>query len=245
MQFDFDYFKIKMIADILWYLSWFLAWYISYKYYFKNKLISIPFRNNEEKLFYYLGLFWWAMFFWWFISTLDHYLLTWWNDGIVLSKTVAWAIAWWVISSELFKKIYNIKFNRWVLFIPSLCLWIIVWRIWAFFIWLKDHTHGVTTSLPWGYDYWDGIMRHPSQIYEIIVLSLIFIIVIIWLKYKKEWWINNGFYFFCLIYFIYRFLVGFIMPYSHFWIWMNTIQIVSIWMIIYSVYKIIITQNGK
>lgn len=245
MQFDFDYFKVKIIADMLWYVYGFLAWYLFYKFYFKKNTVSIPFRNSEEKLFYYLSILAWAMFFWWFVSTLDHFLLTRWTDWIVLSKTVAWAIAWWVLSSEIFKKIYKIKFNRWVLFVPSLIIWILVWRIWAFLIWLRDNTHWIATSLPWWFDYGDWINRHPAQIYEIIVLFFILIIFVLWLRYKKNWWINNWFFVFTFIYFFYRFLVWFVMPYSHFWFGMNTIQIVSIFMIIYSIYKLKITNYEK
>jgi prolipoprotein diacylglyceryltransferase len=242
---DLDYFKVKIIADILWYISGFLAWYLSYKYYFKKHLVSIPFRNLEEKLFYYLWILAWAMFFAWFVSTLDWYLLKWFPDGIVLSKTVAWAIAGWVISSEIIKKIYNHDFNRGVLFVPSLTIWIIVGRVGAFLIWLRDNTHGLETTLPWWYDYGDGILRHPSQIYEIIVLLTILIIFIIWIKYKKDWWITNWFFIFTLLYFTYRFLVWFVMPYSHFWFGMNTIQVVSVGMIIYSVYKLMKYNYGK
>lgn len=242
---DIEYFQVKIIADSLGYLSWWLAWYLSYKYYFKKYLISIPFRNLEEKLFYYLGILWWAMFFGIFVSTLDWYLLKWFPDGIVLSKTVAWAIAWWVISSEIIKKIYSLDFNRGVLFVPSLVIWIIVGRIWAFLIWTRDNTHWLATTLPWGYDYGDGILRHPAQIYEILVLIIILTIFIIWIRKNRDWFITNWFFIFTLIYFSYRFLVWFVMPYSHFWFGMNTIQIVSIWMIGYSIYKLRKYNYGK
>lgn len=245
MWFDFDYFKVKIIADMLGYTFWWLAWYLSYKYYFEKHFIFIPFRNLEEKLFYYLGMFWWAMFFWIIVSTFDYYLVYWAKEGFVLSKTVAWAITGWVIASEVVKKIYNLDFNRWVLFVPSLIVWIAVGRIGAFLIWLRDNTHGIVTNLPWWYDYGDGLLRHPTQIYEILVLLLIWIIFIIWLKIEKEWWIINGFFIFCFVYFLYRFLVGFIMPYSDFWFGMNTIQVVSIGMIIYAFYKFKKYNYGK
>ena len=235
---DIDYFKVKIIADILWYVSGFLAWYFSHRLFFTKDKIFIPFKNIEEKIFYYLAILGWGMFFWIIVSTFDDYIVNWAENGLLVSKTVAWAIAGWVISSEIFKKIYNIKFNRWVLFVPSLTIWIIVWRIWAFLIWIRDNTHWLATTLPWWYDYWDWILRHPAQIYEIIVLFFILIIFILWLKYKKDWWIENWFFIFTLIYFLYRFWIWFVMPYSHFWFWLNTIQVISIWMIIYSIYKL-------
>jgi phosphatidylglycerol:prolipoprotein diacylglycerol transferase len=35
---------------------------------------------------------------------------------------------------------------------------------------LDDHTYGVATSLPVGIDFGDGILRHPTQLYEIVFL---------------------------------------------------------------------------
>ena len=243
---DFDYFKVKIITDLLGYTWWFLAWYLSVKYYFSRNIPKTPLRNLEEKIFYYLWVFGWAMFFAILISTFDNFVNNYgWWDKVYLTKSIAWAICWWVIYSEIFKKIYNHNFNRWVLFVPSLVVWTIIWRIGAFIIWLRDNTHWIPTNLPWWYDYWDHILRHPAQIYEIIILTIFWIIFIFWLKYKKEYFIKKWFFLFTLIYFSYRFLVGFIMPYSNFWLWLNTIQVVSIWMIIYSIYKLKFKVYGK
>ena len=243
-----NYYLVKIIADLLGYFSWIIVWYLSYKYYFKNYIQSV-FVNNEQKLFYYLWILSWAMFFGILISTFDNYISgyfakNFWS-GIVLSKTIAWAIAWWVIASEIIKKIYKLNFNSWVTFVPSLVIWTIVWRIGAFNIGLRDNTHGIATDFAWWYDYWDWILRHPTQIYEIIVLLFIWVLLVVWLRYKKDLWLKNGFYIFCFIYFLYRFLVWFIMPYSHFWFWLNTIQIVSIGMIIYAIYKLNKYNYGK
>ena len=234
---DYDYFKVKIVADLLGYICWLSVGYFSYKYYFKKQLILIPFRSFEEKLFYYLWVLAWALFFAMIISSFDNFVVNWWSK-IVLSKSIAWAICGWVISSEIIKKIYNLDFNRWVLFVPSLVVWTIVGRLWAFFIGLRDNTHWNPTNLPWWYNYWDWINRHPAQLYEILVLIIFWIIFYFWLKYKKEYWIINWFFWFTLVYFSYRFLVWFVMPYSHYWIGLNTIQIVALWMIGYSIYKL-------
>lgn len=236
---DQEYYFFKLIADSCGYIAGIITGFLFGKYFFKKEQISIPFHNSEQKFLYYLSMLAGAMWFGMFISTLDWYLFHGFPDGqIVLSKTVAWAIAGWVIASEIFKKIYKISFNRGVLLVPSLCIGILVGRIGAFCIGLRDNTHGIATSLPWWYDYWDGILRHPTQIYEIIILALIFIIFLFGIKFYKKWFIENGFFVFTLIYFLYRFFVGFLMPYSNFWLGMNTIQIVSIAMIAYSFYKL-------
>jgi phosphatidylglycerol---prolipoprotein diacylglyceryl transferase len=46
-------------------------------------------------------------------------------------------------------------------------------RLGCFFTGLSDRTYGLATTLPWGVDFGDGIVRHPTQIYEsLYVLAL-------------------------------------------------------------------------
>jgi phosphatidylglycerol---prolipoprotein diacylglyceryl transferase len=47
---------------------------------------------------------------------------------------------------------------------------IAVGRIGCFLAGLHDDTYGVATTLPWGVDLGDGVMRHPSPLYEIAFL---------------------------------------------------------------------------
>ena len=35
---------------------------------------------------------------------------------------------------------------------------------------LADDTYGISTALPWGVDFGDGVARHPTQAYEIVFL---------------------------------------------------------------------------
>lgn len=45
-------------------------------------------------------------------------------------------------------------------------------RLGCFFTGLEDHTYGIATTLPWAIDFGDGILRHPTQLYEIVWLLL-------------------------------------------------------------------------
>lgn len=40
---------------------------------------------------------------------------------------------------------------------------------------LWDQTYGVATHLPWGWDYGDGVARHPTALYEAILLAISYI----------------------------------------------------------------------
>lgn len=226
-----------MIADFSGYISWIVVWY----WFYKNIFSKYPSLKNplskQENFDYLLSIISGAFCFWILFSTLDNYLINP-NQEIVLTKSIAASIFWAVFFSELFKYIHKVQFNTGVVFIPSLVVWMIFWRIWAFMIWLRDHTHGIPTTLPWGVDYGDGITRHPLQIYEITILSIFFIFFIFLLQYKRDWLLKNGFFLFTLTYFSYRFVIWFISPYSHFWWWLNTYQVISLGMIMYSLYKI-------
>lgn len=43
-------------------------------------------------------------------------------------------------------------------------------RIGCFVAGLHDDTYGVATTLPWGVDFGDGVSRHPTQVYDAIVV---------------------------------------------------------------------------
>ena len=43
-------------------------------------------------------------------------------------------------------------------------------RIGCFLAGLHDDTYGLPTALPWGVDFGDGVPRHPTQLYEIVVV---------------------------------------------------------------------------
>jgi phosphatidylglycerol:prolipoprotein diacylglycerol transferase len=50
---------------------------------------------------------------------------------------------------------------------------IAIGRIGCFLAGLHDDTYGVPTTLPWGFDLGDGVVRHPSALYEIAFLGVL------------------------------------------------------------------------
>ncbi len=57
--------------------------------------------------------------------------------------------------------------------VPALAMGLIIGRIGCQLSGTWDLTYGTPTSLPWAWDYGDGIGRHPTACYEIILLSLL------------------------------------------------------------------------
>ena len=158
---------------------------------------------------------------------------------MLISKSIAWALFWWVITAELYKYLNHITTPTGILFLPGIVLGVLVGRIWAIMTWIRDFTYGLPTSLPWGMNFGDGILRHPTMIYEMILLIIFFVIFCIWLySNHRKWWITNGFYVYIIVYFLYRFLVGFIQPYSTWWLGLSTYQVIAIPMVVYGCWMI-------
>jgi phosphatidylglycerol---prolipoprotein diacylglyceryl transferase len=53
-------------------------------------------------------------------------------------------------------------------FVTPILLGLVIGRIGCFIAGLADDTFGNPTALPWGFDFGDGIRRHPTQLYDIL-----------------------------------------------------------------------------
>jgi len=76
-----------------------------------------------------------------------------------------------LVGVEIAKKISGISHSTGDDFVLPLIVGTIIGRIGCFLAGLHDSTYGVATTLPWGVDFGDGIARHPTQIYEMLVVS--------------------------------------------------------------------------
>jgi prolipoprotein diacylglyceryltransferase len=92
--------------------------------------------------------------------------------------------------------------------IVPIAVGVFIGRIGCFMSGLNDNTHGAPTSLGWGWDYGDGILRHPVQVYEMIGVAILTAVILIsWKKFAGERTRFRVFLFgFCLI----RFLIEFV-----------------------------------
>ena len=82
-------------------------------------------------------------------------------------KTIVGGLAGGLLGVELAKKALGLARATGDLFAIPLAAGIAIGRIGCFLTGLDDHTHGVATTAPWGVDFGDGVLRHPTQLYEI------------------------------------------------------------------------------
>jgi prolipoprotein diacylglyceryltransferase len=86
-------------------------------------------------------------------------------------KTIIGGLVGGLIAVEVVKRAMGIRRSTGDLYAPALAVAIAVGRIGCLLTGVADDTSGTPTSLPWGMDLGDGIRRHPTQLYEIVVLA--------------------------------------------------------------------------
>ena len=116
------------------------------------------------------------VFFWLEVprETLAH-----WNDPRFLlgGKTIVGALIGGLVGVELEKRWSGLTRSTGDLFAMPLAAGIAIGRIGCFLSGLPDRTYGTPSTLPWAVDFGDGIPRHPTQLYESIVMALAAIVL--------------------------------------------------------------------
>lgn len=82
-------------------------------------------------------------------------------------KTIVGGLIGATLAVEALKWSLRITRRTGDIYAVPMLIGIAIGRIGCFLTGLPDNTHGNPTSLPWGYDFGDGIPRHPTQLYDI------------------------------------------------------------------------------
>ncbi len=158
------------------------------------------------------------------------------HNSNILGKSVLGAIVGATISVEIFKKIVGLNGSTGAYFVPSLAIGIAIGRIGCFLAGLNDYTYGIPTDGIFGYDFGDGIPRHPVQLYESLVMALFFIYVLAVYFKNINYFEKKIFYQFILIYSSQRFIWEFLKPYGSIVWGLNIFQLFCLGLMGYSLY---------
>ena len=114
------------------------------------------------------------------------------------------------------------------LFAPAIAIGVAIGRLGCFF---RGCCFGKETSLPWGINFGDGILRHPTQIYEAIFMLGMFF----YLKWKSKQNTAPGSLFRILIvsYFTFRFFIEFLRVEPVAFLGLTWFQIISLGVLAY------------
>jgi prolipoprotein diacylglyceryltransferase len=146
-------------------------------------------------------------------------------------KTIVGALIGGLIAVEWIKKRKGMTHRTGDLFAVPLCVGIAIGRIGCFLTGTEDHTAGGATILPWGVNFGDGILRHPTQLYEIaFALALA---VALWRNMQRPHLEGDIFKVFMVAYFAFRLACDFVKSDVRILAELSSIQWASVGMLLY------------
>lgn len=148
----------------------------------------------------------------------------WFADG----KTILGGIAGGYAAVELVKWIANIRTRTGDTFALPVAVAVAIGRIGCF---VAGCCYGRVTTMPWGVSFplaqdESGILRHPTQLYEVafhVLASLILVVMD-----RKQWLVGNQLKAYLIAYLIYRFLSEWLRPESPILLNLTIYQLVSV-----------------
>jgi len=120
-------------------------------------------------------------------------------------KTIVGALLGGWLAVEWMKKRKGIQTRTGDLFALPLIIGMMIGRIGCLMAGPMDDTVGVPTTMPWGISYGEGVLRHPTALYEILFLAGL-LLVLSFRRFARE---GDSFRIFLLSYLIFRFAVDF------------------------------------
>lgn len=192
----------------------YLAFFIAFRYYVylrKRSQDTIPGKNRLSII---LGAIIGAFIGSRLIGFLENPLIAF-NVNNVMhlleTKSIMGGLFGGLLGVEIAKKIIHEKQSSGDLFTLPIIVGIFIGRIGCFLNGTNEFTYGSKTKSIFGMDLGDGQLRHPTSLYELVFLLLLFIILKILKNYSA---LESGFLFklFMISYFGFRFLIEFIKP---------------------------------
>ena len=130
------------------------------------------------------------------------------------ARSIEGAIFGAVFGVEIYKCFAGVTARTGARFAAPLAIGVVIGRFGCYFSGIDDFTYGTPTSLPWGHDFGDGVMRHPAPLYESASMALFLVLYLVAALRDNRWVIDNGLYLAMLWYAAQRFVWEFFKPYT-------------------------------
>lgn len=124
--------------------------------------------------------------------------------ALLSGRTIVGGIVGGALTVFLVKRKLGIKERLGNYLVPSLLLGVFFGRLGCF---LAGCCYGATTALPWGVDFGDELLRHPTQLYEALFVLGLFLVAQVCIQRLPP---GRLFDLFMVAYFGWRFVVEFI-----------------------------------
>ncbi len=129
--------------------------------------------------------------------------LAWISDG----RTLTWGLVGGYLGVELAKWLSGVAHKTGDGYAAPVAAGVAVGRLGCFY---AGCCFGAPTSLPWGADFGDGVMRHPTQLYEAAFHALA-TLALLWLA-RRGLFVAQRMKLYAIAYFSYRFVTEAIRP---------------------------------
>lgn len=169
-----------------------------------------------------------------------------WHDPayMLAGKTIVGGLLGGLIGVEWVKKRIGIKLSTGDEMVYPLITAMAIGRIGCFLTGLPDHTYGTATTWWTGIDFGDGVLRHPTQLYEIVFLILL--AGTLWLLHRQISFSDGRlFQHFMVAYLTWRFFIDFLKPTPHPYGGLNQIQCACLLGLAYYVWLWLTTSKRK
>lgn len=153
-------------------------------------------------------------------------------------RSIEGAVFGAIVAIEIYKRMNGITARTGAIYALPMALGIAVGRIGCLLSGLEDNTHGIATGTDWGWDFGDGIARHPVQLYESLAMAGFCAIYITMLLKGSKRWKRDGFYYAVGFYAVQRFALELLKPYGALFAGLTVFQFLSIVLLVYAVVMI-------
>ena len=204
----------------------YLAFFIAFRYYVRLRGLTNDHISNRNRLSIILGAIVGAFVGSRLIGFLENPMIVINAHNIIHllnSKSIMGGLFGGLIGVEISKKIIKEKQSSGDLFTFPIIVGIIIGRVGCFLSGTKEFTYGKETDFITGMNLGDGLLRHPTSLYEIVFLVLLFIFLKKINFYTKE---ESGLLFkiFMISYFGFRFFIELVKPNIFYVLGLSSIQ---------------------
>lgn len=158
-----------------------------------------------------------------------------WLTGIhEFGRSIEGALAGAILAIELYKKANGFTSRTGAIYALPVAVGIAKGRVGCLLAGLDDRTYGIPTNAGWGWDFGDGILRHPVQLYESLAMAGFALVYVFMMARGSSFWRENGFYLAVGFYAAQRVAWEFLKPYDPVIAGLTIFQLLSIALFVYA-----------
>ena len=208
----------------------YLAFFIAFRYYVFIRKKSTDIITSNNRLSIILGAALGALIGSRLIGFLENPLIDFTQQNLIQllnTKTIMGGLFGGLLGVELAKKIIGEKRSSGDLFVFPIMVGIFIGRVGCFLSGINEFTYGKVTTSLFGMNLGDGLLRHPTSLYELVFLVILFISL---KQIQKHSNLKNGdlFKLFMLLYFGFRFFIEFLKPNVFYVLGLSSIQLLCV-----------------